>query len=50
MWDLFGKQRLELEKYKDIYWHDVDTISAVQDADYFIKKFNQILENKLAFD
>lgn len=50
MWDLFGKQRMPLHKFKDIYWHDVDTIGAVTDADYYIKKFNMIVENKLALD
>ncbi len=50
IWGLFQKKRIGLDEGQDIFWHDVDTIGAVTDTDYFIKKFNLCVENKEKLD
>jgi len=44
-WDIFSKRRLNYEELMDKFMVEVDTIQAVLDSDYFIKKLNECIAN-----
>lgn len=41
VWDVSTKQRIPINESYDTFLHEVDTLEAISDPDYFIKAFNR---------
>lgn len=46
VWDLSTKERIPIEESYDTFLHEVDTLAALSDPDYFINAFNRCVSKR----